>query len=66
MVKTSPSNAGAAGSIPGHRAEIPYALQLKTQNTETTEVTLNKFNKDSKNDQHTKKKKILKKNRIMG
>ena len=32
MVKTSPSIAGAAGSIPGREAKIPHALQSKSQN----------------------------------
>ena len=27
VVKTSPSNAGGAGSIPGHGAKIPHASQ---------------------------------------
>ena len=60
-MKIPPSNAGATGSIPGQGAKIPYALQLKTQNMETAEVTLYKFNKDFKNDQHTKKKNLKKK-----
>ena len=29
MVKTSPSNAGVAGSIPSWGAKIPHALQPK-------------------------------------
>ena len=32
MVKTSPSNAGGAGSIPGRGAKIPHALWPKNQN----------------------------------
>ena len=32
VVKTSPSNTGDTGSIPGWGAKIPYALWLKTQN----------------------------------
>ena len=32
MVKTSPSYAGGAGSIPGQGAKIPRALQPKNQN----------------------------------
>ena len=32
VVKTSPSNAGGAGSIPGQRAKIPHASQPKNQN----------------------------------
>ena len=31
MVKTSPSNAGDAGLIPGRGAKIPHALQTKNQ-----------------------------------
>ena len=31
MVKISPSIAGYAGSIPGQRAKIPYALEPKNQ-----------------------------------
>ena len=33
MVKTLPSNAGGAGSIPGQGVEIPHALWPKNQNT---------------------------------
>ena len=32
MVKTSPSNAGGAGSIPGQGAKIPHASGPKNQN----------------------------------
>ena len=31
-VRTSPSNAGAAGSMPGQGAKIPHASQSKNQN----------------------------------
>ena len=31
LVKTSPSNIGGAGSIPGREAKIPHALQPKSQ-----------------------------------
>ena len=31
VVKTSPSNIGGAGSIPGWEAKIPHALQPKSQ-----------------------------------
>ena len=31
VVKTSPSNAGGAGLIPGWRAKIPHASQPKAQ-----------------------------------
>ena len=33
MVKTSPSNAGSAGSIPGWGAKIPHASRPKNQET---------------------------------
>ena len=56
MVKTLPSNAGVAGSIPGERAKIPHALQPKNQNTLQKQYC-NKFNKDFKNGSHQKKKK---------
>ena len=32
MVKTSPSNAGHAGSIPGRGAKVPHASRPKNQN----------------------------------
>ena len=32
VVKTSPSNAGDVGSIPGWGAKIPHALQPEEQN----------------------------------
>ena len=34
VVKTSPSNAGGAGSIPGQGAKIPHASWPKNQNIE--------------------------------
>ena len=34
MVKTSPSNAGGAGSIPGQEVNIPHDVQVKNQNIE--------------------------------
>ena len=54
MVKTSPSNAGGTGSIPGWGAEIPPALRPKNQNIKQ-EQYCNKFNKDFKNGPHQKK-----------
>ena len=45
MVKTSPSNAGGAGSIPGRGAKIPHASGPKNQNVEQKQYG-NKFNKD--------------------
>ena len=59
MVKTLPSNAGAAGSIPGQGAKIPHASRPKNQNIKEKQYC-NKFNKDLKNGPHQKKK-ILKK-----
>ena len=57
MVKTSPSNAGGAGSIPGLGAKIPpHASWPKNQNIKQTQYC-NKFNKDFKNGPHQKKKK---------
>ena len=59
MVKTSPSNAGGAGSTPGQGAKIPHASQPKTQKNIKQKQYCNKFNKDFKNGPH--KKKIFKK-----
>ena len=58
MVKTSPSNAGGAGSIPGQRAKIPHASQPKNQNIKkkNQKQYCNEFNKDFKNGPHQKKK----------
>ena len=42
MVKTSPSNAGGAGSIPGGAAKIPHASQPKNQNIKQKQYC-NKF-----------------------
>ena len=47
MVKTAPSNAGDASSIPGQGAEIPHASWSKNQNIKQTRYC-NKFNKDFK------------------
>ena len=44
VVKTSPSNAGGAGSIPGRGAKIPHASQ-KNQTIKQKQYW-NKFNKD--------------------
>ena len=35
VIKTSPSNAGGAGSIPGRRGKIPCTLQPKKHKIET-------------------------------
>ena len=55
MVKTSPSNAGGMGSIPGRGAKIPHALGPKKQNIKQKQYC-NKFNEDFKNGPHQKKK----------
>ena len=59
MVKTSPSSAGAEGSIPGQGAKTPQASWPRNQNTKQ-KLYCNKFNKDFKI-VHIKKKKYLKK-----
>ena len=51
VVKTSPSNADGAGSIPGQGAKIPHASQPKNQNIKRKQYC-NKFNKDFKNHPH--------------
>ena len=38
MVKTSPSNAGGEGSIPGQGIKIPHALQPKHPKQETEAI----------------------------
>ena len=53
-VKTSPSNAGVAGSIPGQGAKIPHALRPKNQNIKKKKQYCNKFNKDFKNGPYQK------------
>ena len=53
MVKTSPSNAGGAGSIPGHDIKIPHVSQPKIQNINQKQYC-NKFNKDFKDGPHQK------------
>ena len=45
VFKTSPSNAGGAGSIPGQGAKIPHASWPKNQNIEQKQCC-NKFNKE--------------------
>ena len=47
VVKTAPSIAGGAGSIPGQGAKIPHASGLKNQNIKQKQYC-NKFNKDFK------------------
>ena len=55
VVKTSPSNTGGAGSIPGRVATIPRASQPKNQNIKQKQCC-NKFSKDFKIGPHQKKK----------
>ena len=59
MVKTLPSSAGGAGSIPGQGVKIPHASWPKNQNIKQKQY-YNKFNKDLKK-KSTSKKKIFKK-----
>ena len=47
VVKTSPSNAGGVGSIPGQGVKIPHVSQPKNQNIKQKQYC-NKFNKDLK------------------
>ena len=60
VVRTLPSNAGGAGSIPGQGAKIPRASGPKTQNIKQRQYC-NKFNKDFKNGPYQKKKIFKKK-----
>ena len=60
MVKTSLSNAGCAGSIPGQGAKIPHASWPKKQSIKQKKYC-NKFNKDFENSPHKKKEKTLEK-----
>ena len=53
MVKTLPSNAGGASSIPGQGDKIPHALWPKNQTTKQKKYS-NKFNKDFKTGPHQK------------
>ena len=61
LIKTSPSNAGGEGSIPGQGAKIPHALWPKNQNIKQKQYC-NKFNKDFKNGPYQKN--LLKKIKI--
>ena len=63
VVKTSPSNAGVAGSVPGQGAKIPHALWTKKQNVKQKRYC-NKFNKDFKNGPHQRKKNLKKRKEI--
>ena len=55
VVKTLPSDAGGAGSIPGRGARIPRASRPENQNMKQKQCC-NKFNEDFKNGPHKKKK----------
>ena len=57
MDKTSTSNAGGAGLIPGRGAKIPHASQPKNQNIKQKQYC-NKFNKDFKKWSTSKKKNL--------
>ena len=61
VVKTSLSNAGGAGSIPGQGAKIPHASGPKKPKNIKQKQYCNKFNKDFKNGPHQKKKSLKKK-----
>ena len=56
VVKTSPSNAEGAGSIPDQGAKIPHASWPKNQNIKQKQYC-NKFHKDFKKWSTSKKKK---------
>ena len=57
MVKTSPSNAGGAGSIPGQGTKIPHTSWPKNQNIKQKQYC-NKFNEDFKNGPQQQQKRI--------
>ena len=59
VVKTLPSRAEGAGSIPGRGAKIPDAPWPKNQNIKQKQYC-SKFNKDLKNGLYQKKKNSLK------
>ena len=59
MIKTSPSNTGGAGSIPGWGAKIPHVSWPKKQNIRSTQHCT-KLNTDFKNGPHTQKKNLKK------
>ena len=54
MVKTSPSNAGGVGSIPGGGVKIPPA-SYERKPKHKTEANCNKFSKDPKKGPHKRK-----------
>ena len=49
MVRTSPSNAGDAGSIPSRDTKIPHASWPKKQNIKQQKGYCNRFYEDFKN-----------------
>ena len=59
MVKTSPSNAGSVGSIPGQGTKIPRASWPKNQNIKNRSNIVTNSIKTFKT-VHIQKKKILK------
>ena len=61
MAKTSPSNAGGAGSIPGQGGKISHASwPKKNGNIKTEHKNRNKFNEDFKNSPHQRKSNLKK------
>ena len=63
MTKTLPFSVG--GSIPGREAKIPHTSVSKTKTLKKKKQYCNRFNKDSKNGPHQKKKKSLEKENVM-
>ena len=59
MVKTLPSNAGDAGSIPGQGAKIPRASRPKKTKHKKQKQYYNEFNKDFKKCSTSNKNKKL-------
>ena len=57
MIKTSPSNAGGVGLIPGQGTKTPRASQPKNQERKQKQYCT-KFNKDFKKMVHIKKKNL--------
>ena len=63
VVRTSPSSAEGADSIPDRGPKIPHALKSKNRNVKQKQYC-NKVKKDFKNGPH-KKKKTLKKRQLL-
>ena len=53
VLRTSPSSAEGAGSIPGRGSKIPHALQSENRGVKQKQYC-NKFKKDFKNGPHQK------------